>query len=120
MERKTRFELATLALARRCSTPEPLPHEDVNYNIMKPRLCARGFFRVFERKIKTRACEEGGFFVPSDVLLSRDPAVQVPSALKSLTSVFEMGTGVTSSPLSLDSWCGQEDLNLHRVAPTRT
>ena len=25
MERKTRFELATLALARRCSTPEPLP-----------------------------------------------------------------------------------------------
>ena len=26
MERKTRFELATLALARRCSTPEPLPH----------------------------------------------------------------------------------------------
>ena len=27
MERKTRFELATLALARRCSTPEPLPHK---------------------------------------------------------------------------------------------
>ena len=26
VERKTRFELATLALARRCSTPEPLPH----------------------------------------------------------------------------------------------
>ena len=26
MERKTRFELATLALARRCSTTEPLPH----------------------------------------------------------------------------------------------
>ena len=25
LERKTRFELATLALARRCSTPEPLP-----------------------------------------------------------------------------------------------
>ena len=27
LERKTRFELATLALARRCSTPEPLPHK---------------------------------------------------------------------------------------------
>ena len=27
MERKTRFELATLALARRCSTTEPLPHK---------------------------------------------------------------------------------------------
>jgi hypothetical protein len=26
MERKTRFELATLALARRCSTTELLPH----------------------------------------------------------------------------------------------
>ena len=26
MERKTRFELATLALARRCSTTEPLAH----------------------------------------------------------------------------------------------
>ncbi len=26
MERKTRFELATLALARRCSTTEPLSH----------------------------------------------------------------------------------------------
>ena len=25
-KRKTRFELATLALARRCSTTEPLPH----------------------------------------------------------------------------------------------
>ena len=39
---------------------------------------------------------------PSDDLLSQDPAVQVPSALKSLTSVFGMGTGVTSSPLSRD------------------
>ena len=29
LERKTRFELATLALARRCSTPEPLPRVNV-------------------------------------------------------------------------------------------
>ena len=29
LERKTRFELATLALARRCSTPEPLPHVEL-------------------------------------------------------------------------------------------
>ena len=27
MERKTGIEPATLALARRCSTPEPLPHD---------------------------------------------------------------------------------------------
>ena len=38
------------------------------------------------------------FFLPGGVLLSRDPAVQVPSALKTLTSVFGMGTGVTFSP----------------------
>ena len=31
------------------------------------------------------------------VLLSRDPAVRVPSAMKSLTAVFGMGTGVSSS-----------------------
>jgi hypothetical protein len=29
VERKTRFELATLALARRCSTTELLPHDNV-------------------------------------------------------------------------------------------
>ncbi len=29
MERKTGFEPATLALARRCSTPEPLPQEAI-------------------------------------------------------------------------------------------
>ena len=33
MERKTRFELATLALARRCSTPEPLPRNTWNVTI---------------------------------------------------------------------------------------
>ena len=31
------------------------------------------------------------------VLLSPDPAVLVPSAMKSLTAVFGMGTGVSSS-----------------------
>ena len=34
LERKTRFELATLSLARRCSTTEPLPHR---YAIVMPR-----------------------------------------------------------------------------------
>ena len=34
---------------------------------------------------------------PSYVLLSQAVAHQVPSALKSLTSVFGMGTGVSSS-----------------------
>ena len=36
--------------------------------------------------------------MPGDVLLSQGLASQLPSALKSLTSVFGMGTGVTSSP----------------------
>ena len=41
------------------------------------------------------------FLLPSDVLLSQG-SPQLPSALKSLTSVFGMGTGVTSLPSSLD------------------
>ena len=38
----------------------------------------------------------------SDVLLSQAVSHQVPSALKGLTSVFGMGTGVSPSLLSLD------------------
>ena len=36
LERKTRFELATLALARRCSTPEPLPQVLVEESGFEP------------------------------------------------------------------------------------
>ena len=39
------------------------------------------------------------FFTIGYDLLSQDPSVQVPSAMKSLTSVFGMGTGVSSSLL---------------------
>ena len=42
--------------------------------------------------------------MPGDVLLSQGEIPQLPSALKSLTSVFGMGTGVTSSPLSPDEY----------------
>ena len=49
------------------------------------------------------------FFLPGDDLLSRDPAVRVPSALESLTSVFGMGTGVTSPLLPPD-----DDLDLSK------
>ena len=40
MERKTRFELATLALARRCSTTEPLPQmvEESGFEPLKAEL----------------------------------------------------------------------------------
>ncbi len=41
--------------------------------------------------------------LPGDVLLSQGVATQVPSALKDLTSVFGMGTGVTPSPSSPDN-----------------
>ena len=37
------------------------------------------------------------FVETGDVLVSREAPLQVSSALKSLTTVFEMGTGVTSS-----------------------
>jgi K+ transporter len=36
--------------------------------------------------------------VLGDVLLSQDPAVQVPSALEGLTVVFEMGTRGSPPP----------------------
>ena len=51
MERKTRFELATLALARRCSTTEPLPHKKLTFNIIN-------FLSHF---VKKRMVEETGF-----------------------------------------------------------
>ena len=35
--------------------------------------------------------------MPGDVLLSQEENLQLPSALRSLTSVFGMGTGVTFS-----------------------
>src|SRR5690606_25486438 len=44
-----------------------------------------------------------GSSVLGNVLLSQDPSVQVPSALKGLTVVFEMGTRGSLSPLSPNS-----------------
>ncbi len=43
LERKTRFELATLALARRCSTTEPLPHIGGGRWIRTTESSANGF-----------------------------------------------------------------------------
>ncbi len=42
------------------------------------------------------------FDLPGNVLLSQGRVSQLPSALRSLTSVFGMGTGVTFSPLLPD------------------
>ena len=55
LERKTRFELATLALARRCSTPEPLPHTLCVLHVIK--LIGRG------RWIRTTESSANGFTV---------------------------------------------------------
>ena len=41
-------------------------------------------------------------YMLGDVLLSQGENPQLPSALRSLTSVFGMGTGVTFSPLLPD------------------
>lgn len=38
------------------------------------------------------------FMYPRDVLIFREVALQVLPPLRSLTAVFGMGTGVTSSP----------------------
>ena len=45
MERKTRFELATLSLARRCSTTEPLPLVHSTISIQRHTVkVGRGFY----------------------------------------------------------------------------
>ena len=55
--------------------------------------------RVKEKNNSGCCCS---FLLPGGDLLSQDPAVQVPSTLESLTSVFGMGTGVTSPSLPPD------------------
>ena len=57
MERMTRFELATLALARRCSTPEPHPH--IYYYITFFMIC-KVFYKYF-----LLFPPHGGFLGPS-------------------------------------------------------
>ena len=56
--------------------------------VMSPMSCQLLYSAIFKKT--------------SDDLLSRGAAPQVPSALRGLTSVFGMGTGVTLLPLSLD------------------
>ncbi len=58
-------------------------------------------FGAFEiRKVIIIADPNGIRYLSGDVLLSQDPAVQVPSALEGLTVVFGMGTGVSPPPSS--------------------
>ena len=48
-----------------------------------------------------------------NVLLSHTASHAVPSALKSLTSVFEMGTGVTSSPLPPEKFFADSSVKIN-------
>ncbi len=71
--------------------------DNINYKIS---LCSKVSFRLFLlpiRKINARQ---------RPTLAGGNP--QLPSALKSLTSVFGMGTGVTSSPSSPSLLCMKE------------
>ena len=111
LERKTRFELATLALARRCSTPEPLPH---TFHICKAAVSSAALsFSGDSTGNRTRVTAVKGRCLDrltmepyknktGNDLLSRAASRQVSSALRSLTAVFEMGTGVSSALLSPD------------------
>ena len=73
-----------------------ITHQAFSRRISHFFLCA-----VFKEHIATvkqiRPCGLSG-----NDLLSRDPAVQVPSALEGLTAVFGMGTGGSPPPLSPD------------------
>ena len=59
-----------------------------------------GFYKKGKRQSKD--CLSSKQEKTGNVLLSQAASHQVSSALRSLTSVFEMGTGVTSSLLSPD------------------
>jgi hypothetical protein len=64
-----------------------------------------------QKKARYQKIPIPGFMGSGGVLLSHTAARAVPSALKSLTSVFGMGTGVTSSPLPPKKMVG----NLNQV-----
>lgn len=55
-------------------------------------------YPVFKERIFSCSIEQP----PGNVLLSRSPSGQVPSALEGLTAVFGMGTGVSPPPSSPD------------------
>jgi hypothetical protein len=55
--------------------------------------------------------KEGCEINSGSVLLSHAATHAVPSALKSLTTVFEMGTGVTSSPSPPET----QDLAIYKI-----
>jgi hypothetical protein len=57
-----------------------------------------GRYAKFYLIIKKRQPTSGCLFLPGNVLLSQGLASQLPSAQRSLTSVFGMGTGVTFLP----------------------
>ena len=57
-------------------------------------------FLYFMQKLKSTYKRKCSFFSSGDDLLSRAASRQVSSALQSLTTVFGMGTGVTSASLS--------------------
>ena len=75
----------------------------INFNIIKQSTTniVTYYLGYFKAK-KKDCCIQQSFLCSGNVLLSRAVARQVPSALKSLTSVFGMGTGGSSSLLSPD------------------
>ena len=70
----------------------------LRHKFFKPRMVYR--LRHIEAQRKTDPNNWVCFLKTGNVLLSQAASHQVSSALRSLTSVFEMGTGVTSSLLS--------------------
>ena len=62
-------------------------------------ICSAEFLQITEKR--TPHTVQRPFLYPSNALLSRAAARQVSSAPQSLTTVFGMGTGVSSASLSL-------------------
>ena len=88
--------------------PQPTDYKSVALPIELGRLKSK-WWRMTGSNRRPSACKADA--LPAELILqyiclatsySSGTSVQLPSALRSLTSVFGMGTGVTSLPLSPD------------------
>ena len=100
------FFCSDVWISHECTCNIMLPHKtrkQTNPTLTVSDLLINFSFYIFNFSQKTSHISVWGFRYLSNFLLSRDAAVRVSSALRSLTSVFGMGTGVSSALLSLSS-----------------
>jgi hypothetical protein len=63
----------------------------------------KAIFTDIKKRVFLEKIQKDSYYVLGNVLLSQNPAVQVPSTLEGLTVVFEMGTRGSLPPSSPNS-----------------